>query len=260
MHLSIITKIFIIGFLFSACTQHTPIERSEIEALLDEYSKALSSKSAAKIAAVFHENAIILPEGKTVVKGTASIVENFKELEKLDFEEKFEIQEILPAGEIAIIQTQNIGRWSNPENGEQAQFSVKGQMVLKKDNKGQLKIFRYAYNSNPTKQLAQPIPGEFMHVVYFWLKTPDSQEDRDAFLSSLTNFIEHSENINSKHIGMPADTDRSVIDNTYTFSLILSFDSKEEQDKYQEEAGHLQFIEESESLWEKVLVYDSERL
>ena len=79
-------------------------------------------------------------------------------------------------------------------------------------------------------------------------------------MSSLTRFIDHSQYIRSKLIGTPADTDRPVIDNTYTFSLLLTFDSKAEQDLYQQEDVHLQFIEESQDLWEKVLVYDSEAM
>ena len=107
---------------------------------------------------------------------------------------------------------------------------------------------------------SEKIEGDFIHVVYFWLKNPDSKEDRAKFEKSLTNFINNSENIIGKHIGLPAKTDRGVIDNTYTYSLILSFENKEMQDKYQVEEGHLKFIEECEDLWEKVIVYDSETI
>ena len=102
--------------------------------------------------------------------------------------------------------------------------------------------------------------GNFAHVVYFWLENPENQEDRKAFEASLTNFINSSEFIRTKHLGTPADTDRGVIDNTYTYCLLLTFDNKEMQDKYQVEEGHLKFIEESGKLWKKVVVYDSENI
>lgn len=102
--------------------------------------------------------------------------------------------------------------------------------------------------------------GNFAHNVYFWLKNPESQSDRDAFKESLFRFINNSEFIKTKMVGTPADTKRGVIDNTYTFSLILTFENKAMQDKYQKEDIHLKFIEESSDLWEKVLVYDSERI
>ncbi|WP_373056737.1 Dabb family protein [Zunongwangia sp. H14] len=97
----------------------------------------------------------------------------------------------------------------------------------------------------------------FTHVVYFWLNNPDSPEDREAFQTSLQKFMDNSKYAQTKFIGIPAETPREVVDNSYTYSLILTFPSKEIQDKYQKEAAHLTFIEESEDLWEKVQVYDS---
>ena len=76
-------------------------------------------------------------------------------------------------------------------------------------------------------------------------------------MAELRKFIDHVDMIKSQHIGTPAGTDRPVIDNSWTFSLILSFDSKKEQDKYQEHQLHKDFIANASSLWDKVLVYDS---
>ena len=102
--------------------------------------------------------------------------------------------------------------------------------------------------------------GNFVHSVYFWLHNPDNNEDRQDFEKSLTNFINNSKFIQTKHLGTPADTDRGVIDTSYTYCLIVTFENKAMHDKYQVEAGHLQFIEESSKLWDKVLIYDSENL
>src|SRR5690606_12270339 len=70
-------------------------------------------------------------------------------------------------------------------------------------------------------QETEVIKGDFIHSVYFWLKNPDSKADRAAFEKSLKKFINSSKVIISKHIGMPAPTNREVIDNTYTYSLIV---------------------------------------
>ena len=102
--------------------------------------------------------------------------------------------------------------------------------------------------------------GDFAHNVFFWLRNPDSQKDREVFKESLFRFINTSQFIKTKMVGTPADTNRGVIDNTYTFSLILTFENKVQQDYYQTETVHLKFIEESSDLWEKVMVYDSERI
>ncbi len=102
--------------------------------------------------------------------------------------------------------------------------------------------------------------GKFAHSVFFWLKQPKNKADRAAFEKSLTNFINQSVFIKTKHIGIPADTNREVIDSSYSYSLLLTFENKQDHDSYQEEPNHKQFIKESSHLWEKVMVYDSKNI
>lgn len=97
----------------------------------------------------------------------------------------------------------------------------------------------------------------FTHVVYFWLNNPDSPDDRRDFEASITKFMKESEYAGTRFIGIPAGTPREVVDNSYSYSLILTFPSREAQDQYQKEPAHLKFIEEASHLWEKVQVYDS---
>jgi hypothetical protein len=98
--------------------------------------------------------------------------------------------------------------------------------------------------------------GDFFHVVFFWL-IDGSEEVSKKFEKELRKFIDQVDVIKTSHIGKPAPTDRDVIDNTWSYSLILSFNSKKEQDHYQEHQAHLTFIDNASSLWKKVLVYDS---
>lgn len=98
----------------------------------------------------------------------------------------------------------------------------------------------------------------FAHVVYFWFKNPDSQADRATFEASLTKFLDNSQYAKTKFIGKPPKAIRDVVDDSFTYSLILSFESAEDQAAYQEEAPHKVFVEECEDLWEKVIVYDSQ--
>lgn len=111
-----------------------------------------------------------------------------------------------------------------------------------------------------TEEMSRSIGGGFAHVVLFWLKNPDSQEDREKFEASVGKFIKSSRFVRSMHLGKPADTRRPVIDASYSYCMIVTFDSKEEQDEYQAEPVHQLFIEESKDLWEKVTVYDSVNL
>ena len=103
------------------------------------------------------------------------------------------------------------------------------------------------------------LEGGFFHMVFFWL-VDDSADVKKKFLKELKDFVGQVEEIKKVHIGPPADTDRDVIDNTYSFSLVVTFDSKKEHDIYQEHPAHLKFIENASSLWKKVLVYDSVKL
>lgn len=124
-----------------------------------------------------------------------------------------------------------------------------------------ISLFMLLFLLNTSSVLGQEKMVEFnknfSHVVYFWLKNPDSTKDRKAFEASLKKFLRKSKYAQTNFIGVPAKTPREVVDNSYTYSLILSFPSKEVQEKYQEEQAHLAFIEESSPLWKKVLVYDS---
>ena len=99
--------------------------------------------------------------------------------------------------------------------------------------------------------------SNFAHVVYFWLKNPDSVEDCAEFEKALNQFLSTSEYAQTKFIGKPANTPRDVVDNSWTYSIILTFPSKEIQDQYQKEPVHLKFVEEASHLWERVQVYDA---
>lgn len=99
--------------------------------------------------------------------------------------------------------------------------------------------------------------SNFSHTVFFWLKNPDNAADRTAFETSLKKFLSKSAYANTKFIGTPPKASRDVVDGSFTYSLILSFDSAESQQAYQDEAPHKVFIEESSDLWSKVIVYDS---
>lgn len=97
----------------------------------------------------------------------------------------------------------------------------------------------------------------FVHSVYIWLKDPGSAKDRAAFESSMETFMDNSLYAKTKFLGTPPKATREIVDDSYTYNLIVTFASAEDQDKYQKEEAHLRFIEESEHLWEKVLIYDA---
>ncbi|MEO5684142.1 MAG: Dabb family protein [Chitinophagaceae bacterium] len=106
---------------------------------------------------------------------------------------------------------------------------------------------------------AAPQKRLFIHHVYFWLKNHDSKEDKDKLIAGLVKLAD-VKSIKTVHIGEPAATNRDVIDRSYNISWCLFFENKANQDSYQTDPIHLNFIKECSDLWTKVVVYDSEDL
>ncbi|MCP9757197.1 Dabb family protein [Lacihabitans sp. CCS-44] len=96
----------------------------------------------------------------------------------------------------------------------------------------------------------------FVHHVYFWLKNPASEADREKLIEGLDILSKVSE-IKMAHIGTPASTNRSVIERGYAVSWLLFFNNIEDEEIYQKHPVHLKFIADYSYLWEKVIVYDS---
>ena len=109
-----------------------------------------------------------------------------------------------------------------------------------------------------TETTVKEFDPAFAHTVYFWLKNPNDQEDRSAFEASLRKFLNASKFAKTNFIGTPPKASREVVDGSFTYSLIVTFESVEAQQSYQDEEAHVTFIEESSNLWNKVIVYDSQ--
>nr|WP_281542203.1 Dabb family protein [Maribacter aestuarii] len=99
--------------------------------------------------------------------------------------------------------------------------------------------------------------SNFAHTVFFWLENPDDIQERAAFEKSLQKFLDNSAYAKTKFIGKPPKASRDVVDGSFTYSLIVTFESAEAQQAYQDEEPHKLFIAESSALWTKVIVYDS---
>jgi hypothetical protein len=96
----------------------------------------------------------------------------------------------------------------------------------------------------------------FVHHVYFWLKNPDSTEDKAALIAGLSE-LRTIETIRLVHIGQPASTNRGVIDTTYNVSWLLIFDDAAGEAVYQDHPMHHAFVAKCSHLWQKVVVYDA---
>ena len=96
----------------------------------------------------------------------------------------------------------------------------------------------------------------FVHHVYFWLKNPGNKEDLDQLITGLETLTK-VKSIKSYHLGKPASTNRDVIDGSYSISWLTIFQSAKDEEKYQIDPIHLDFVKNYQHLWSKVVVYDA---
>lgn len=101
-------------------------------------------------------------------------------------------------------------------------------------------------------------PLSFVHHVFFWLKDPKNKKDYDKLLAGLKG-LGKIELIKMSHIGLPSvnNFDKPVTDASYSFSVLLIFDNKVDEEKYLVHPLHKKFIDDHKNLWSKVVVYDS---
>jgi hypothetical protein len=97
----------------------------------------------------------------------------------------------------------------------------------------------------------------FAHVVYFWLHHPDNPADCREFEAAARELMATSRYTKTNFLGRPPKATREVVDDSFTYSLIVTFESAAAQEAYQKEQAHLDFIAKAGHLWKKVVVYDA---
>lgn len=104
----------------------------------------------------------------------------------------------------------------------------------------------------------ESIEAPLLHSVYFWLENPNSTTDQAAFEAAIQKLIITNPQGLRSYLGKPARTElREVVDNSYTYAYIMTFESREAEAAYQTDPTHLRFLDEAQHLWKKVVVYDA---
>ncbi len=112
-----------------------------------------------------------------------------------------------------------------------------------------------------TSVLAFPLPTmkekkQLVHHVFFWLKNPESVEDRDKLVQGVKT-LAGIKTIRKVHVGVPASTEkRDVVDTSWQVSELMFFDNEAGQKTYQDHPIHQAFVKNYSHLWAKVVVYD----
>lgn len=96
----------------------------------------------------------------------------------------------------------------------------------------------------------------FIHAVYFWLRDDLSPADTSRFVAGLES-LRAIEDVRDGWIGLPAATDRPVIDRSYSRALVLLFDDAKAHERYQRHPVHDRFRDECSGYWTAIRIYDS---
>jgi hypothetical protein len=96
----------------------------------------------------------------------------------------------------------------------------------------------------------------FVHAVYFWLRERITPAERERFVAGLRS-LRGINGVVQGYIGVPAPTDRPVIERSYSWSLVLVFENQADHDAYQIDPVHDRFREECSPYWTTVRIYDS---
>ena len=95
----------------------------------------------------------------------------------------------------------------------------------------------------------------FTHCVFFWLKSDISAQERVSFERGLASLLGISSVVRGS-FGVPAATDRPVVERSYSYGLTVCFENLAGHDAYQVDAIHHAFLEQCSQLWSRVQVYD----
>lgn len=97
---------------------------------------------------------------------------------------------------------------------------------------------------------------QFIHTVFFWCKPGMTAQQHREFEQGLEK-LGSCPTILRYHYGVPAKTPREVVDNSYDYAWIVHFRNAQDQDSYQDDPIHHEFVKLYKDLWKRVQVYDT---
>ena len=97
----------------------------------------------------------------------------------------------------------------------------------------------------------------FVHTVFFWFNDDVTDEQKKQFADIGLADLITCKTIYKGYYGLPAQSPREVVDNSYGYALNCFFKSAEDEAIYQNDPQHLKFIETYKHLWKRVQVYDN---
>lgn len=114
-----------------------------------------------------------------------------------------------------------------------------------------------AFAGTTAQNLIEPSKTFYSHYLLFWLKKDLTRKQVDDF----ANFFKELSKLpylKSLHYGRPANsTPRAVLDNSFTYNVVMTFDSLEDLETYGKLPEHLAIVKKYSIFWDKMQVHDS---
>lgn len=108
-------------------------------------------------------------------------------------------------------------------------------------------------NVTPSK----PKNDVLAHYVLFWLKDDLSEQEITDFAQFFED-LKKVPSVKSLHYGRAANTNpRDVVDNTFSYNLLVYFDDMDAINEYETHPIHLAAVDKYSKYWTKVAVHDS---
>ncbi len=110
---------------------------------------------------------------------------------------------------------------------------------------------------NAAEPEEQALENPFIHSVYIWFKDDVTEEQR-AQMYADTEKLRDIEVVRALYTGVPAATDRPIVERSYDYAIIVHFEDLAGHDTYQKHPTHLKLLADHSSLWERVMITDVE--
>lgn len=96
----------------------------------------------------------------------------------------------------------------------------------------------------------------FVHTVLFYLNPDLPPSAPGKLISDIRECLAPIPAVRTLHVGLPANTPRKVVDNTYAVGLTVILDDPAAHDAYQAHPLHTEFKQRIENVVESVKIYD----
>ena len=101
----------------------------------------------------------------------------------------------------------------------------------------------------------QSRPGHVTHVVIFWLKDPDSAEQRRDLIAAC-HTLKNIPGVTDLRVGQPLPSTRPVVDSSYDVAMVITFENEQAMEAYNPHPIHEKLAKEFVPRFAKFLVYD----